>query len=154
MPVWAIVLLILVGVGALCALALGVFLWRVWSSLGEGNQKDIKSAWNEGMRAGSAPGAIELRDVGCMPNIIDVATMPALTKLYAEGGGRSRQPLDVDLIVECRENVLRPIPSCETVAATYVTAVGRARAPFRATVVDSKSTLVCTVKLDESGAKL
>lgn len=139
------------GVAIVGVIVVGVFLAKVWGSFSAEDKKTLKAVADETERSGTAPGMSELGEIGCLPNMIEVATMPELTRMHQTRTDAAA--LDVPYVLECHANPLMT-PSCEKVAKTYMSAVKRAPGPFLLTVTNSRQKALCTEKHDASGAKV
>jgi hypothetical protein len=128
-----IAIAIVAGVVLFGGLIVAVVVYRFVSSP---DGKKIVSAVSSGAallsEATSAPGTSELRALGCESAlVIDAAKAQAIADSFTDAGTAdlsSAQPLQV-ICVRGR-GPSAPAPACDTIAATYVKAVGRAAAPF------------------------
>lgn len=142
-----VVLLVLGGLFVVAAVIVGVVAVRFARSV---SSSPIGVETN---RAMDAPGAKGLCAVGCCSaQIVDTATMPELTSLYAKDPRRPDQPQDVPLVVECGAT-LSP-PKCDDVRTQYLSVVKTAKTPFRVFVTTIESKVVCNQKYSETGAPL
>lgn len=151
-PTWVIVLGTLATCLAFAVFVGGLFAWRTWRSISLADRTEVKGVADESWRAGGAPGAAEVHQLGCLTSVVDIPTMPSLASEYAMGPlDGTPQPLDVDVVVECV--AYDEPPTCDEVATTYVDAV-RVEEPFRVVVQNPRHAVLCNSKFDSDGVKL
>lgn len=106
----------------------------------------------ETARSLDAPGSNELMALGCNPvMIIDVASMPELTKLYRSDPRRAAQPVDVPLVIDCGPGLGSP-RTCDEVADEYVR-VATPTTPFRVFVHDYGQKPLCNERYAATGTR-
>lgn len=104
----------------------------------------------ENARASSASGVRALRHIGCEALVIDVATMPELTYVIMNAG--IARP-DTPIVIECRPLTAEP-PTCDAVAAAYISSEKQAAGDLRVIVTSRKGFAGCNAKYDARGERI
>ena len=139
-------------------LTVAVIGFGVWRFAGTKEGKAIFGAIGEGAKilaeAQSAPGAAEVRALGCdQAMVID---MDRMVKLF-EHRDASAEREAFSIMVICHIGALQgDPPSCDRVASTYHAAVGVAARPFAATVTrgGGRGGEACSSLYDAKGKKV
>lgn len=98
----------------------------------------------------SAPGAKELRELGCDSAMI--MDLSSWLKVFAADAGTPRSTGGLELFVICGAGVFQTPPTCAQVAQTYVRAVGTARGPFQVMVQkQGRNKPMCAACYDPAG---
>lgn len=97
--------------------------------------RNIASALGKGMEAMqagiAAPGTDELRALGCSTAaVLKAGDLMEIVEPFFDAGSKEHPEEREKLMVMCRVDLGKPLPSCDEVAKVYVTAVGAAAAPF------------------------
>lgn len=129
-----LVLAILAGFAIAGALVIGVFAYR-FATTEEG--KALVSTVGEGVKimseAQNAPGAKEIRDVGCTQAlVVDVERMGKLMDAGGDAVG------EFSKVITCQVGLLGTAPTCDQLAKTYVHAAGKPPRGFMVTVTHQR----------------
>lgn len=151
-----VALAILGGLVALTALVVGIVVWR-FAGTKEG--KAVFGAIGEAARiateAQSAPGAAEVRALGCeQAMVFDAERMAKVVEQLADAGARD---MEFSVVVVCKVGVIdRSPPSCDDVARTYRGALGAVAQPFAANVTrgGGRGGEICSALYDATGKKM
>ena len=143
-------------VGGLAVLVMAVVGFGVWRFASSKEGKAIIGAVGEGAKiiaeAQSAPGAAEVRKLGCdQALVLDIERMAKLFEHFDASAPHG----SYSTMVICQVGVLHSdAPSCDQVASTYRAAVPAAR-PFAATVTRSGGHgEICSSLYDAKGNKV
>jgi hypothetical protein len=112
----------------------------------------IASGAQMAAEAQNAPGAAELRGIGCdQAMVMDMKKFQELGSAFVDGGTQPPSKLPISVTVVCQSH-RGNAPSCDQVAATYVEAVGHASGKFSAQVSISGAN-ACSALYSPEGAK-
>ena len=125
---------IIVGIFVLGGLITAFFVYRYVNS--EEGKKVVSAVTSSAAliaEATNAPGAKELRAIGCdTAMIVDVNRMQAIADTF--DAGRDAFNGGARTVVSCQPQWGHPSPECDAVAETYIGVVKRAPSPFAVTV--------------------
>jgi len=142
------------GLFLLFVVFVGVLVYKALNS--EQGQRVMKlagSAIAMTQKATTAPGAAELRALGCTEAM--VMDLEGFREIVEEAKGEIRGNVPDDLIVACNMGPLAPAPSCEQVAQTYLRAVGSPPKSFLVVVQrKGRQGSECGGRFDANGAAL
>ena len=151
-------LIALAVVGGLAVLLVVVVGAGIWRFAGTKEGKAMFSAIGEATKAAaeaqSAPGAAEVRALGCdQAMVVDVARM---SKLFEQLDASAPRKEEYSVMVMCQVGLLgHGAPTCDEVAGAYRTAVGTLPGPFVAHVKhQGRSGEVCSTLYDAGGKKV
>ncbi len=127
--------LVVGALGLVGLVVVGVVFVKVFSSFTPDESSQLGAEISESMIAGSGPAADALRSDGCYGvDVVDVKTMPALTKSFIDAGPTDPKPVET-VLVDCRPDATSTETfTCERVAKVYLKAAGPIGAPFRVMV--------------------
>lgn len=150
-----IAVMVLAGLVVVGVIVVAIGAWQVMSSP-EG--KKIARVIGEGSKmaeeARTAPGTKELRAAGCREAMVfDPARMGDLMREFTDGGPPKGDPTKEPRLVVCQVGALGSAPTCDKLAATYVSAA-QPTTPFHITVqVQGGSKPKCAQVYTQAGAR-
>ncbi|MFT3710471.1 MAG: hypothetical protein QM817_22840 [Archangium sp.] len=143
------------GLMLLVVVVSGIFLWRAASS--EEGQKVMKAIGKGASLAAkglNAPGAAEIRDLGCPEAfVLDMQDMRELIGIFDTDGGDPLSNIGPNTMVMCQG--YGTLPTCDEIAAVYTPVKDRPRGEF-VVLVQGKTSKVqqCSKRYADDGSSL